>query len=168
LRHFDEKALRAIARALDAGVTEWLLGAEDAIDFLKDNAQRDEFVLYANAGAVLIHGVLAPNDQVSPADEGDLLRSMIMPDDSWCIQKAWGGGEGHRIYLEPPLSHPGCNSLVGGEKLIFRRPFIGVVDGPAPVELSQKLCIAWACIGSTSAVPIVASISRVTSKTSSV
>jgi hypothetical protein len=120
-------------------VTEWLLGAEDAIDFLKDNAQRDEFVLYANAGAVLIHGVLAPNDQVSPADEGDLLRSMIMPDDSWCIQKAWGGGEGHRIYLEPPLSHPGCNSLVGGEKLIFRRPFIGVVDGPAPVELSQKL-----------------------------
>lgn len=139
MRRFDEKGFRAIAWPPDADKADWLLGAESAIGFLKDNARRDELVIYASADAVLIHGVLAPTRQVNPADQADLLRSYVMPDDSWCIQKAWGGGEGHRIYLEPPLSSPGCNSLVGGEKLIFRRSFTGVETGPSPVELSQKL-----------------------------
>jgi hypothetical protein len=139
MEKFDEKAFREIARAPDAGKAEWLLRAEDSIAFLKSNAQRDEIVIYASADAALIHGVLVPTEQVTPADQADLLNASIMPDDSWCIQRAWGGGKGHRIYLEPPLSHPGCKSLVGGEKLIFRRSFTGVAEGPAPVELSQKL-----------------------------
>jgi hypothetical protein len=139
MQRFDERAFREIARAPDAGQAEWLLRAEDSIAFLKDNAQRDEIVVYAIADAVLIHGVLAPTEQVTPADQTDLLNAHIMPDNSWCIQRAWGGDEGHRIYLEPPLSHPGCKSLNGGEKLIFRRSFTGVAEGPAPVELSQKL-----------------------------
>jgi hypothetical protein len=139
MQRFDERAFREIAQAPDAGKAEWFLGAEDSIAFLKSNAHRDEIVIYATADAVLIHGVLAPTEQVTPADQADLLNSYIMPDSSWCIQRAWGGGEGHRIYLEPPLSDPGCKSLVGGEKLIFRRSFTGVAGGPAPVELSQKL-----------------------------
>lgn len=139
VRRFDENGFRAIAWAHGAGKVAWLLGAEDAVEFLKDNASRDELVIYASAGAVLIHGVLAPIAKVTPADQADLLRARVMPDDSWCIEKSWGGGQGHRIYLEPPLTHPGCKSLVGGEKLIFRRSFTGVETGPAPIELSQKL-----------------------------
>lgn len=139
MQRFDERAFREIARVPDAGKAEWLLRAEDSIAFLKGNAQRDEIVIYAVADAVLIHGVLAPTEQITPADQADLLNASIMPDNSWCIQRVWGGGEGHRIYLEPPLSHPGCKSLIGGEKLIFRRSFTGVAEGPAPVELSQKL-----------------------------
>lgn len=139
MRRFDEKGFRAIAWTPEADKVAWLLGAEDAVEFLKDNAGRDELVIYASADAVLIHGVLVPTAQVTPADQADLLRSYVMPDDSWCIQKSWGGGQRHRIYLEPPLTHPGCKSLVGGEKLIFRRSFSGVDTGPAPVELSQKL-----------------------------
>lgn len=102
MRRFDEKTFRAIAWVLDADKPAWLLGAEDAVEFLKENADRDELVIYASAGAVLVHGVLAATAQVTPADQSDLLRSHVMPEDSWCIQKAWGGGEGHRIYLEPP------------------------------------------------------------------
>ncbi|HEL3831073.1 TPA: hypothetical protein UMX25_000051 [Stenotrophomonas maltophilia] len=34
---------------------------------------------------------------------------------------------------------PGCKSLVGGEKLIYRRSFNGVEKGPPSIELSQKL-----------------------------
>lgn len=139
MRRFDEETFRAIAGVLDADKAAWLLGAEDAVEFLKESADRDELVIYASAGAVLVHGVLAPTTQVTPADQSDLLRAYVMPEDSWCIQKAWGGGEGHRIYLEPPLTHPGCKSLVGGEKLIFRRSFTGVDTGPWPIELSQKL-----------------------------
>jgi len=62
-----------------------------------------------------------------------------MLNESWCIQRTWGGGEGHRIYLEPPFIGSRCKSLYGGESLTFRRSFAGVAEGPAPVELSQKL-----------------------------
>lgn len=128
-----------MAWAAEPDKAAWLLDAEGAIEFLKNNATCEELVIYASAGAVLIHGVLAPTAQVTPADQTDLLGAHVMSDDSWCIQKSWGGGQGHRIYLEPPLTHPGCKSLVGGEKLIFRRSFTGVDTGPAPIELSQKL-----------------------------
>lgn len=139
VRRFDQKEFRAIAWAAKPDKAAWLLDAEGAIEFLKSNATCEELVIYASAGAVLIHGVLAPTAQVTPADQTDLLGAHVMSDDSWCIQKSWGGGQGHRIYLEPPLTHPGCKSLVGGEKLIFRRSFTGVDTGPAPIELSQKL-----------------------------
>jgi hypothetical protein len=139
VKRFDEEALRAVAWPNASDQADWLLDAEGAIDFLLENANRDEIVIYASAGAVLIHGVLAPTAQVTPADHDDLLRAYVMPEDSWCIQKSWGGGEGHRIYLEPPLSHPGCTSLAGGEKLVFRRSFTGVAEVRWPLELSQKL-----------------------------
>lgn len=139
MKRFDEKDLSALAWPTESNRPEWLLDAECAVSFLLDNASRDEIVIYASAGAVLIHGVLAPTSQVTPADQDDLLRAYVMPEDSWCIQKSWGGGEGHRIYLEPPLSHPGCTSLVGGEKLVFRRSFTGVAEVRWPLELSQKL-----------------------------
>lgn len=139
MQKFDEKAFSAIARAPDAGKAEWLLLAEDSIAFLRDNAQRDEVMIYAASDAVLIHGVLAPTAQVTPVDQEELLNANIMSGESWCIQRSWGGGEGHRIYLEPPFSDSRCGPLQGGESLTFRRSFTGVAEGPAPVELSQKL-----------------------------
>ena len=117
----------------------WLINAEGSIDFLKVNSQSDEIVIYASGSCVLIHGVLAPTTKVSPPNGKDLQDNNIpMPDDSWRIQKVWGGGEGHRMYLEAPLSS-GSKSFQGGEKLIFRRHFTGVDDGPSAIELSQKL-----------------------------
>ncbi|MDZ4349575.1 MAG: hypothetical protein U1A22_08570 [Xanthomonadaceae bacterium] len=138
MTRFDESALRALAWPDDPIPLDWLLEAEGAISFLLDNAGRDEIVIYASAGAVYIHGVLAPTAQISPADQDDLLNAYVTPEDSWCIQKAWGGGEGHRIYLDPPMSHSGAKSLAGGEKLIFRRSFHGVAESRWPLELSQK------------------------------
>lgn len=139
MRRFDGKALHSLAWAPETDSVAWLRDAEASVDFLRDSATRDELVIYASGGAVLVHGVLAPTAQVTPADHNDLRGAYVMPDDAWCIQRAWGGGEGHRMYLEPPLSSPGCKSLVGGEKLIYRRSFNGVAKGPSPIELSQKL-----------------------------
>lgn len=135
---FDEPAFRKIARMPDVGKAEWLLRAEESISFLKRSTQQDEVVLYASAQAVHLHGALAPTVQVTPADQADLLNAHFAPDSSWCIERVWGGGEGHRIYLAPPLDGAWCKSLSGGEQLIFRRHFSGVDEGPRRLELSQK------------------------------
>jgi hypothetical protein len=117
----------------------WLIDAEGSVDFLRRNSKSDDIVIYASGSSVLIHGVLALTINVSPPDGKDLQDANIpMPDNSRRIQKVWGGCEGHRMYLEPPLSSS-SKSFQGGEKLIFRRRFDGVEEGPTTIELSQKL-----------------------------
>ena len=119
---------------------EWLVRAEDSVSFLKVNAETDELVIYALGKSVLIHGVLALTSKVTPPDGQDLQHGDFpMPDECWTIQRAWGGGQGHRMYLEPPLSSSSSKSFEGGEKLVYRRSFDGVQKGPTPIELSQKL-----------------------------
>ena len=136
-RRFNISALQGISQVPSDGGAEWLVGAEDSVAFLKANAQSEEMVIYAIGPAMLIHAVLAPLQQVTPADQDDLLHCFVQTDESWVIQKSYGGGEGHRVYLEAPLRSG--KSLAGGEKLIFRRSFDGVQKGESPIELSQKL-----------------------------
>ena len=139
MRPFKLAELKKINELPEKDLQSWLINAEGSIDFLKVNSESDEIVIYASGSCVLIHGVLAPTAKISPPDGKDLQDSNIpMPDDSWRIQKVWGGGEGHRIFLEAPLSS-GSKSFQGGEKLIFRRSFTGVADCPSTIELSQKL-----------------------------
>lgn len=139
MRPFKITELKALNEITKADPASWLVAAEDSVTFLKANSANDEIVIYASGSSILVHGVLALKDKVTPADGADLQSSNIpMPGDSWRIQRAWGGGEGHRIYLEAPLSSS-SKSFQGGEKLIFRRFFTGVAQGPSPIELSQKL-----------------------------
>lgn len=136
-RRFNIVALKAISRTPATSEAEWLVAAEDSVAFLELNAQSEEVVIYASGQATLIHAVLAPLKQVTPADQEDLTRTFVQTDESWAIQKSYGGGEGHRIYLEAPLRSG--KSLANGEKLVFRRSFDGVQKGESPIELSQKL-----------------------------
>jgi len=140
MRRFKKSELEALTECPNLGVAEWLAGAEDSVSYLKVNAENDELVIYASAKSVLIHGVLAPTSKVSPPDGHDLQYGSIpFADDCWAIQRAWGGGQGHRMYLEPPLSSCCSKSFEGGEKLIYRRSFDGVQQDSTPIELSQKL-----------------------------
>lgn len=136
-QRFNIAALKAISQAPATGETKWLIAAEDSVAFLKANAQSEEVVIYASGPATLVHAVLAPFKQVTPANHEDLTHAFVQTDESWAIQKSYGGGEGHRVYLAAPLSSG--KSLVGGEKLIYRRTFDGVQKGESPIELSQKL-----------------------------
>lgn len=139
MRPFKIAELKVLAELPNEGSAKWLVAAEDSVSYFKTNAKSNEIVIYASASSVLVHGVLALTAKVTPPDGADLQNhNMPMPDDSWAIQKVWGGGEGHRMYLEAPLSS-GSKSFEGGEKLIFRRSFSGVTEGPSPIELSQKL-----------------------------
>ena len=131
--------LLSIARIPDVNRGDWLENADRGVDVLKDNLTADEVLIYASGPHVLIHSVLTPNEVLDPPDHADLDRGHIMPDDSWTIQRVYGGGEGHRVYLQQPLDHLGCQSLVGSEKLVFVRSFEGVNDYEPTVEISQKL-----------------------------
>lgn len=140
MRRFKKSELEALTVCPDQGAVEWLAGAEDSVSYLKTNAENDELVIYASAKSVLVHGVLAPTSKVTPPDGYDLQHgSFPMVDDCWAIQRVWGGGQGHSIYLEPPLNSWGSKSFEGGEKLIYRRSFTGVQQVLTPIELSQKL-----------------------------
>ena len=131
--------LKALSDVPEERRADWLSSAEDSVEFLKSNALSDYVVIYASLPNVLIHGVLAPLAALAPPDQEDLLRAHVDIGDSWVIQRSYGGDEGHRVYLEPPLTYPGCRSLVGGEKLIFRRHFEGMPNYKTPTELNQKI-----------------------------
>lgn len=136
---FKLPELLAISSSADSDDRSWLVGAEESIDFLRRNASNDEIVIYASTRSVLIHGVLGLTRKLTQQSISELQnRNIPMPNDSWCIQRVWGGGKGHRMYLEPPLASV-SDALSGGEKLIFRRSFTGVSHGLTPIELSQKL-----------------------------
>lgn len=136
LNRFDEFAF-------PSGDKAWFGKAEDTVAFLKELARGDEILIHAYGPQLLISGTLAPLAQITPADQDDLLNGYVDSNASWCIQKSYGGGHEHRVYLEPPYSSPGCRSLAGGEPLFFKRTFHGV-DVPQEIELSQKLihCLA--------------------------
>jgi len=128
-----------VARLPDPDNGTWLGAAEVSVEFLRRNARNDEIVIYARARNALVHGVLGLSRKLTQVSVSELQNRQIpTPDNSWSIQRVFGGGKGHRMYLEAPLASI-SDALVGGEKLIFRRRFDGVARGPAPLELSQKL-----------------------------
>jgi len=140
MNRFKLSELESLTECPNSRAAEWLMGAEDSVLYLKANTIADEVVIYASGKSILVHGVLAPNFKVTPPDGHDLQHGTFpMADDCWSIQRVWGGGQGHRMYLDPPLSSSGSKSFEGGEKLIYRRSFHGMQQGPAPIELSQKL-----------------------------
>jgi len=133
-------ALIELSRLPDTDRALWLEGAITSVEFLKKNYLKDdEILLYACGLHFCVHSVLARNAAIDPPNHDELSGSCIMPDDSWCIQHSHGGGEGYRVYLEPPLSNTGCKSLIGGEKLVFLRKFEGMKSHEPSIEINQKL-----------------------------
>lgn len=130
------RALTAISKIPETNPGDWLSSAESSIEFLKTNVRSNRLVLFASMPCVLIHAVLAPLKNLDPPDQNDLSNDFVMPDAAWAIEHASGGGEPDRVYLSPPLGRYG-KSLAGGEKLFFKRSFVG--SEKHPIEISQKL-----------------------------
>ena len=133
-------ALAELACLPDDNRALWLKSATESVKFLERNYREDdEILLYAYGPHFWVHSVLARNKAIDPPNHDELSGSCITPDDSWCIQRSYGGGEEYRVYLQPPLSNTGCRSLVGGEKLVFLRDFEGMKSYEPQVEINQKL-----------------------------
>ena len=134
------QSLIDLARMPDTDGGNWLENAEQSVRFLTRSCKaNEEIVLYASGPHLLVHAVLVPRAAVDPPDHDDIARVQISADETWCIQQSYGGGQGHRVYLEPPLRYLGSRKLVGGEKLIFLRRFEGVKAYCPIIEISQKL-----------------------------
>ena len=134
------QSLIDLARVPATESEHWLEDAEQSVRYLTETCERnDEIFLYASGPHFYVHSVLVPRAAVDPPDHDDLAGANIMVTDTWCIQRAYSGGEGRRVYLEPPLSGPDCRTLVGGEKLIFLRSFDGVKTYRSVIEISQRL-----------------------------
>lgn len=131
------EALKAIAVIPDGNRAAWLAAAEDSIAFLKGNALTDAVVLYASMPCAWIASAMALNDNLKPVDRADLREAYLQLDDTWVVQKSYGGGAGHKVYLEPPLASA-SKTLEGGEIPVYRRTFHGM-DRREPLELNQKL-----------------------------
>jgi hypothetical protein len=118
---------------------EWLLEAErDGVRLLTQE-ERESVILYASFQSLLIISIFARASNLARPDKDKLYDTSFYVDEAWCIQKAWGGGEGHRMYLEPPFDLPTGHPLHGAEPIVFRRSFDGMSNYDSPIELSQKL-----------------------------
>ena len=122
----------------DQDQSAWLEGSSAAVDFLKDNGTSGEIVLYAHLGAILINSVLAPASNVTPPDISDLSNAQVFLDGTWSLAYSYGDGKPDAMSLDDPMNNAGCASLVGGEKLIFRRALTGVKRREPVIELSQR------------------------------
>jgi len=112
------------------------LKMDDAVAFLKDNAQEGEFVVYASLPCMYLHSVLVPTSSVSPPDVEDLMKWSCNAGSSWGIETTFS--KPHSICIVPPLDHTGTKSLDGGEQLVFIRSFEGRLGEKGYCEILQK------------------------------
>ena len=81
------------------------LEMRSALDFLRDNSQENEFVVYASNRSVFIHAILVPAAYMNPPDIEDLMSWNCNPTFSWGITVHFS--EPRSVWISPPLEHTG-------------------------------------------------------------
>ena len=126
----------AIAPSQKEAFDSWLK-AEDAIAFLTDNAQQDEFVVYASIEHTFIHMIFVPASLTNPPDIDDLLSWDFNATSSWGISYTFS--EPPEVSISPPLDNTRSKTLHQGEQLVFARFFEGRMGNKNYFEVLQKL-----------------------------
>ena len=99
------QSLIALARVPDTDTEDWLEDAEQSVRFLRQTCEtNDELFLYASGPHFYVQSVLVLCVALDSPDHIDLSGAHTMRTDTRYIQRAYGGREGHRIFLEPPLN----------------------------------------------------------------
>lgn len=138
-RQFYDR-LSAVSVIPSAGASkDWLIGAERDGVHLLTKEESDFVILFASFQSLLIVSIFGQASSLGSPDKDKLYDSSIYTDEAWCIQKSWGGGHEHRMYLEPPLDFPEGHPLHAAEPIVFKRSFDGMSHYDPPIELSQKL-----------------------------
>jgi hypothetical protein len=138
-RQFFERLSAAHAPPSGDALKEWLISAEPDGVHLLTQEERDWTILYASFESLLIISIFGQASSLANPDKKKLSLSSFYVDEAWCIQRSWGGGEEHRMFLEPPLDFPEGHPLHDAEPIVFRRSFDGMSNYDPPIEISQKL-----------------------------
>jgi hypothetical protein len=113
------------------------LAMGDALGLLRDDAQDDDFLVYASDQGIYIYTVAVPEGAVTPPDIDDLMGWNCDPSSSWGVSVQYF--EPRRVWIAPPLEHTDSRALDQGEKLLFARHFEGLLEGKKRYyEVSQK------------------------------
>jgi len=113
----------------------WLQQA-DALAFLANNLNDNDFVVYAALPHTFIHAVLVPTHSLSPPDIDDLMSWNFNPYTSWGI--VYGLSEPQHVSICPPLDGAGSKTIAKGEQLVFARSFQGNAQCRSYIEILQK------------------------------
>ena len=125
----------SIAPSGENSFNDWLEAA-DAVKFLKDNADDDEFVVDVVSQHTFIHAVLVPASSVTPPNVEDLLSWNCNATSTWGVSITFS--EPTAIAVTPPLEDAASKTLQGGEQLVFSRHFEGHTGATHYYEASQK------------------------------
>lgn len=106
----------------DAAFNDWLT-AEDAVAFLKENANEDEFVWYATPGHAFINTIIVPSANVDPPDIEDLMSWSFNSYGTWGVSTTFS--DPPVVRLDSPFVDSGTKSFEGGQRLVFPRDFEG-------------------------------------------
>ena len=107
-----------------------------AIEFLRQNAQQDEFVVYASIQSTFIHAIIVPASSVNPPNTDDVMSWSCNPWSSWGITVTFS--EPRTVSISPPLDDAGSETLKSGEQLVFARRFEGSSGKKSHYEILQK------------------------------
>jgi hypothetical protein len=109
-------------RSNAAAYADWI-EAVGHLSLLRENADEDEWIVYASADYTFIHAVVVANDKLSPVDKDDLLHWSCNPYEPVASYVSDGGRED--VWIERGMHASGAKTLEGARQLVFGRTFEG-------------------------------------------
>lgn len=125
---FEHKKLIEAIKTLDESPSNqdsfaaWIQ-APAHLDFLRQNANSDELVIYASGEFSVVYSAVVPNDQLATLDQEKLLHWYGTPYRS-IASYVYGGGRDD-VWLERLEDSQGNSELSGAIQLVFGRAFEG-------------------------------------------
>ena len=109
---------------IPAAYATWIK-AEGHLDLLRNNATKDELIIYGSGNYTSIHTAVVGENSVCPVDQEDLLRWNYNPCSSLASYVyGWERGD-VCIEIERGVSGSGTKTLKDAQPLVFKRTFEG-------------------------------------------
>src|SRR6185437_16051116 len=94
-----------------------------------------------NHGSLFLHSILVPIKELDTVSPEGMMR-WSAPHDSWSCGQVSGGGQPTHLEFSEPLSGMTPNAFQSGQKLVFRRAFVGRIEDKDYYEIAQFLAHA--------------------------
>lgn len=120
----------------EASFNEWLR-ANEVEEFLIDDANSDDLIIYAGLDHVFIHAVLIPSFTQNDESIGELLTWNFNASSGWGICSS-----GEDVRISNPLEHQPIELIQSGEQIVFIGGLEGVPGRNTYFELNQKIAHA--------------------------